>query len=248
MRVARSLTGNLESPEFIRGEYVKKVGLWCRIKVKDEKVRWSEMNRKIIGIVMAIMVLMGLNCKCYGKSHFVRLNSDEIQKNTWKLHKNVFGKELKRFKVVDFVGGDTWVLQGDKDKNRTIFYLYGVNTPDLILKEKGWDLSVNYFNKLKLVGKYVDVVIMGSYDWGYDDVQIGLVWFKDININTEIIKNGYGTYSLNIPSKAVVGWEHVSSLDFNYLINCFIEDTEYAYRNKLGVWKLYGFKYVEDKY
>ena len=206
------------------------------------------VKRWIAKVVMVIVCSVMLSNVANAKSNFKRLSDAEIKKGAWKLDVKQFKGVVKHVKVIKYYGGDRLLLREDgSGKQNFIFLLYCVDTPEKLLEERGWKLSFDYYDKLKLQGSYVDIVIMGSYEL-LAETQIGLVWFNGVNLNVDLLKKGIGRYSLDIPETAIRSWYNVDELDFNYLINCFINSTDYADDNKLGVWKLYDFKRKKEIY
>ena len=196
----------------------------------------------IVKVVMVIVCSVMLVNMANAKSNFKRLSDAEIKKGAWKLDVKQFKGVVKHVKVIKYYGGDKLLLKEDgAGKKAFVFYLYALDAPEKLLEQRGWNLAFDYWDKLKIQGSYVDIVIMGSYELLYE-TQVGLMWFNGVNLNVDILKKGISKYNINIPGTAIRSWYHVDELDFNYLINCFVSATDYAYDNKIGIWKLYNFK------
>ena len=195
----------------------------------------------IVKVVMVIVCSVMLVNVANAKSNFNLLNDSDIQKGAWKLEKKQFKKVIQRVKVIDIFDGDILFLKED-GKTEFPFYLYGCYALYEGFDEAASNLPVDYFKRLKMKGSYVDIVVMGSYESGGVEVNVGLMWVNDFLINVDLVKKGYVTYDKKIPKDAVEGWYVVDELDFNYLLNCFSKTSHYAEDNKLGVWKNHKFK------
>ena len=204
------------------------------------------VKRWIVKVVMVMICMVMLaNVDSNAKSSFKRLSDAAIKKGAWKLDVKQFKRVLEHVKVIDYIDGNTLVLKED-GKNKIAFYLYGCYALNEIIDPVGSRLPINYYNKIKLKGSYVDIVIMGSYELDGFEVDVGLMWIKDVLLNVDVIKNGSVTYDMEFPEGAIEGWFHVDELDFNYLVNCFVKYSYYAENKKLGVFQNHKFDRLKD--
>ena len=181
---------------------------------------------------------------------------DELKKESYKMDKNYYKVLLKQVRVISYAEGDRFLCEDIVTKKRIMVYLYGVDVPSMFGNLPGGDIAIDYLLKIKFGGKLLDVIVAGEYyDNEYDKkTWVCFAWLDNVNLNINFVKMGLGQYRLHIPKNVKVSWvddnkKPYSIMDENYWFSIFIRTRDEAFKNQVGIWKIYnpkGFSKLSD--